>query len=103
LTCFYEAFSQAILLSNFQLLTVNDLTVAIYIDTTRNLFYLFDSSFVRYQPPPPPEIPNVKAQQQSTIKININKRFNSARKITTQKDYKNTKLERYFLVNTHCS
>jgi hypothetical protein len=37
---------------------------------------------------PPPEIPNVKAQQQSTIKININKRFNSARKITTQKDYK---------------
>jgi hypothetical protein len=51
-TCFYEAFSQAILLSNFQLLTVNDLTVAIYIDTTRNLFYLFDSSFVRYQPPP---------------------------------------------------
>ena len=41
-TCFYEAFSQAILSSNFQLLTVNDLTVAIYIDTTRNLFYLFD-------------------------------------------------------------
>jgi hypothetical protein len=41
-TCFYESFSQAILLSNFQLLTVNDLTVAIYIDTTRNLFYLFD-------------------------------------------------------------
>jgi hypothetical protein len=31
-------FSQAILLSNFQLLTVNDLTVAIYIDTTSNLF-----------------------------------------------------------------
>jgi hypothetical protein len=51
-TCFYESFSQAILLSNFQLLTVNDLTVAIYIDTTRNLFYLFDSSFVRYQPSP---------------------------------------------------
>jgi hypothetical protein len=41
-TCFYQAFNQAILLSNFQLLTVNDLTVAIYIDTTRNLFYLFD-------------------------------------------------------------
>ena len=42
-TCFYEAFSQVILLSNFQRLTVNDLTVAIYIDTTCNLFYLFDS------------------------------------------------------------
>ena len=44
-TCFYEAFSQAILFSNYQLLTANDLTVtvAIYIDATRNLFYLFDS------------------------------------------------------------
>ena len=41
-TYFYEAFNQVILLSNYQLLTVNDLTVAIYIDTTRNLFYLFD-------------------------------------------------------------
>ena len=41
-TCFYEAFSQDILLSNFLLLTVNDPTVAIYIDTTHNLFYLFD-------------------------------------------------------------
>jgi hypothetical protein len=36
-------FSQAILLSNFQLLTVSDLTVTMYIDTTSNLFYLFDS------------------------------------------------------------
>ena len=41
-TYFYEAFNQVILLSNYQLLTVNDLTVAIYIDITRNLLYLFD-------------------------------------------------------------
>ena len=35
------------------------------------------------------------------VLININNRFNSARKITTQKEYKNTRLERYFLLKKH--
>ena len=42
-TSFHEAFSQAVLLSNYHLLTMNDLTVALYIDLSRNFFYLFDS------------------------------------------------------------
>ena len=37
----------------------------------------------------------------AAAKININKRFNSARKITTQKDCKNTRLQRYFLLHNN--
>jgi hypothetical protein len=42
-TCFYEALSQAVLLSQLHLLTVNELTIALYVDFSNEDYFIFDS------------------------------------------------------------
>ena len=42
-TGFYESLSQAVLLSNFHLLTLNGLTISLYCDLNSGFFYMFDS------------------------------------------------------------